>query len=89
MERKDAPNKRDWLSEFMALRGAGACVCEGQAIEAACVEIERLREVLHRIAEHHENQRDAWGSEEGDVDQARYHEERRDFALFHVTPNVK
>lgn len=53
----------------------------------ACRERDRLREVLHRIAEHHEEQRDAWSDEEGDADQARYHEERRDFALFHATPN--
>ena len=53
----------------------------------ACRERDRLREVLRRIAEHHEEQRDAWGDEEGDADQARYHEERRNFALFHVTPN--
>lgn len=55
----------------------------------ACRERDRLREVLRRIAEHHEEQRDAWGDEEGDADQARYHEERRNFALFHVTPNAK
>lgn len=55
--------------------------------DCACRERDRLREVLHRIAEHHEEQRDAWSDEEGDADQARYHEERRDFALFHATPN--
>lgn len=50
----------------------------------ACRERDRLRKVLQRIAEHHEAQRDAWG----DVEQEQYHEERRDFALFHLTPNV-
>lgn len=43
----------------------------------ACRERDRLREVLHRIAEHHEEQRDAWRDEDGDADQARYHEVRR------------
>jgi len=53
----------------------------------ACRARDTLRDVLQRIAAHHEEQRAAWSDEEGDADQARYHEERRNFAMFHLTPN--
>ncbi len=47
----------------------------------------RLRDALRRIADHHEHQRNVWMTEGGDVDQAEYHEERRNFALYHLEPN--
>lgn len=51
-------------------------------------EIARLREALQRIAEHHEEQRAVWADECGDADNSSYHEERRNFAMFHLLPNA-
>lgn len=47
-------------------------------------ERDRLRDALLRIVDHHEEQRSLFMDEWGDSDSARYHEERRDFALFHL-----
>lgn len=41
--RRDAPSERNFLREFEAKRGMGACICEGQEISAALDEIERQR----------------------------------------------
>lgn len=57
----------------------------GAAIDEACDEIQRLRAVLREIADHHDHQRDVWATEAEDTDQAGYHEERRDFAMFHLS----
>lgn len=57
----------------------------GELLDAARAEIERLRGALQRIVEHHEQQRAAWSDECGDADNADYHEDRRDFALMHLT----
>jgi hypothetical protein len=53
-------------------------------------ENKRLRTAMQEIADHHEDQRDCWANEwNADADQARYHEERRNLALWHLmTPNV-
>lgn len=41
-----------------------------------------MQKTLQEIANHHEEQRELWESEENaDADQASYHKERRDFAL--------
>lgn len=63
-----------------------ACIHNKASTEAKN-EIARLRKVLQGIADHHDAQRAVWGDECGDADQAEYHEERRNFALFHLTPN--
>lgn len=50
---------------------------------------EALKLAMAEIAAHHEEQRDLWATEEnGDECQARYHEERRNLALCHLTPNA-
>ena len=56
---------------------------EGRSIGRAEAEeeITRLHAHLKAIAEHHEDQRAAWESV-NDYDNARYHEERRDVAMF-------
>lgn len=41
--RADAPKGVDWLGRFMSKQGMGACICEGQEINAAVAEIESLR----------------------------------------------
>lgn len=33
---------KDWLISFISKKGFGACICEGQEINAACDELERL-----------------------------------------------
>lgn len=48
---------------------------------------ERLELAMTEIADHHQKQIDLWHDELGDDDQARYHEERRNVALWHLTPN--
>ena len=58
-------------------------------IDAALVEeINRLRGVLQSIADHHDDQRARW-EEVGDYDTRRYHEDRRNLALMHLTHNAK
>ena len=46
MVRHDAPSERDFLREFEAKRGMGACICEAQEISAVLDEIEKLRSHL-------------------------------------------
>ena len=48
------------------------------------VDRDRLRNVLKQIADHHDGQRAAWNDECADADNAGYHEDRRNFALFHL-----
>lgn len=40
---------------------------------AAQAESERMRKALEKIAAEHEDQAQAWGGEEGDPDQSKYH----------------
>lgn len=50
----------------------------------------RLRAALQEIADHHEEQRECWSTEEtSDEDQARYHEERRNLVLWHLAHNCE
>ena len=52
-------------------------------LKETIAERDRLRAAFQRIADHHENQR-ALLEESGNADIARYHEDRRNFALFHL-----
>lgn len=47
-----------------------------ESLRLEVLEIERLRAALKKIAEHHEDQAEAWGGEEGDSNNVRYHAER-------------
>lgn len=58
------------------------------SIRCVIEERNRLRGALQRIADHHEHQRVVWSIEGGDADQAEYHEERRNFALYHLKLNL-
>jgi hypothetical protein len=53
-------------------------------LAAAEAEAERLREALREVAKHHHEQFGLWSESEaeyGDTDEARYHQEQRDFVL--------
>ena len=58
-----------------------------QNLDELLADRDRLRDVLKQIADHHDGQRAAWNDECADADNARYHEERRNFALFHLMPS--
>ena len=58
-------------------------------LEEVVAERDRLRDALKRIADHHDEQRMLWENGIGDGDNARYHEDRRNFALFHLTNPVQ
>lgn len=64
---------------------ASIAECYGQdSIDNACLiaAAPYLLKALQEIADHHERQRELWASEENaDADQAKYHEERQDFAI--------
>lgn len=61
------------------------CDCQ----RCAVFERDRLLDILIRIADHHEEQRRLWKDEGKDIDNALYHDERRNFVLLGITGNTK
>ena len=57
-------------------------------LDDVIAERDLLRDALKRIADHHDEQRMLWANGLGDGNNARYHEDRRNFALFHLTNPV-
>lgn len=72
------------LDEIVAFAQLICIKAEAEQRERCYAEVNRLREVLKRIADHHDEQRVAWNGEYGDADNASYHEDRRNFVMFHL-----
>ena len=72
-----------WMKNYAGMIAQPGNVLEGATLELREFETkaERHARYLHEIAMHHEEQRAMWESV-GDHDNASYHEERRNVALF-------